>query len=322
MITRQPASLTADALPDPAQCAPATALGLRLLAGLKHWSRDQPWVSGTPTAAMAMATAMISPWRPFEELLPVARICAWTYALDDFTEQGSLSEQQLEDMLRRCSNIVATGVPDAGHPLLGGLSQIQQELAQTPLHPELHDLWARKFDRCLDGMRYDWHAGRARLHGSAADLTVEDYLAHKDSILMWITHLPRWITSPETSLPRHLPALLPAFEDFATAVRLANDLASFNWEAAEPGQNNILMYGVSHDWVRAQRDAHLAAGRGRLAPLLAANYPPAVEALRCAEWGVSFYALADFRDSTVALPSASTPPQEQAAGPPPSPRGY
>ncbi|MEV6013582.1 terpene synthase family protein [Streptomyces sp. NPDC051976] len=290
-------------LPTPAQCAPPSLLTLQLLADLQAWTAKHPSLKATPTAAMALSTAMISPWRTLNELRWCARICVWTYALDDYTEQEAVTATQLDEMLTRCSTVVHTSTADVKHPLLKALSEIQEHLSRFPLYPALADLWTDRFDRCMQGLRYDWHTGQARAQGASQELSIADYLKHKDSVLVWITHMPRWISSADPYLPGHLDTLVPALDDFATAVRLANDLGTLSWEASLSGQNNVLMYGVTPGWVRRERDARVIAGRTRLSPLIAENNPAAIESVRLAEWAVAFYDLADFRDSQTAHPT-------------------
>ncbi|EDY51668.1 conserved hypothetical protein [Streptomyces clavuligerus] len=298
-------------MPTPAQCAPLSVLALQLLADLQAWTAKHPRVKATPVAAMALSTATISPWRTLHELRWCARICVWAYALDDYTEDEAVTETQLDEILTRCSAVVRTGVPDTAHPLLDALSEIQEQFSRFPLYPALADLWTDRFDRCMQGLRYDWRTGHARSQCPGQEFPVADYLEHKDSSLVWTTHMPRWISSTDPCLPSRLDALVPALDDFATAVRLANDLGTIGWESGQNGQNNVFMYGVTPDWVRRERDARVTAGRARLAPLLAENNPAAIESVRLAEWAVAFYDLADFRDAHTSRP---TPAEDAAPG--------
>lgn len=242
-----------------------------------------------------MTAAVMSPWRSVSELRLCARMYVWAYALDDFTERDTTDLASLDEMLGRCRTIVHTGACDTSDPLLGALSGLHKELTRQPLYPALSALWTEKFDEGMRGLRYDWLAGHGRKGSAPPDNGVAEYLDHTESILVWITHLPRWMSHQDPGLLDRLDALIPALEDFSVTIRLANDLSTYAWEKDQQGQNNILMYGVSADWVQEQLDARIASGKRHLAPLLSEHFPPAVELIRCVEWSVTFYALADFR---------------------------
>jgi len=93
----------------------------------------------------------------------------------------------------------------------------------------------------------------------------------------------------------------------SVATRLANDLATIARERDEAGANNVLMYGVSDDWVRDEIAARMTAVHDRLAPLTAANYLPAVGLVRIAEWSVGIYARHDMRLATTVSQAVSQP---------------
>lgn len=282
--------------PPAAHCAPVAVLALQILADLRRWAAEQlPKPETLPLEAMALATAVISPWCSAAQLHPTARMCAWTYAVDDYAEQEVPCLAELDEMLARCNAVLQTGAPDTSHPLLAALSEYQAGLMTWPLYPALSALWREKFGKDMRGMRYDWIVGRAREELTGPVPSVAEYLNHADSILVWTTHLPRWICNGDTGLIDHLDVLIPALDDEVVAVRLANDLATISRAKAQRGQNNILMYGVSPDWVRTELARRVESSRRRLAPLVSEHYLPAIELIRSVEWAVSFYALADFR---------------------------
>lgn len=282
--------------PSPAQCVPVCGLALQLLADLRDWTRTHDWAARTPMEAMALSAAVISPWRGADELRWCLRLCVWWYALDDFTERDGLVDGEFDDMLLRCGAIVRTGAPDTRHPLLAGLSEIQNGLSQGPLYPALAGMWTERFDRAVAAIRSDWYAVREESADAGAVPSVEQYLARAESVSVWPTHLPRWLCAHDPAPLRHLDSLVPALDHCTVAIRLANDLSTEGRLEHRPGENNVLRYGVTPRWAREQRDVHVEAVRSGLAPLLADGCPPAVEVLRLAEWAVGYYDHADFRD--------------------------
>ncbi|GGU88011.1 terpene synthase [Lentzea flava] len=302
-----------DDLPSPAQCAPITVLALRLLADLRQWTAAFA-LRDTPVEAMAMTAATISPWRSADELRLATRMYAWTYALDDEVEREVTDQANLDALLGCCAEIVRTGRYDGTHPLLAALAAWQREVNDLSVHPRLSDLWVGKVDLALRGVRYDWVTGRDRSGGQAVGTDVREYLSHADSILVWMANFGRWVTLPAPELLGELDTLVSAMDDLVVAVRLANDVATYSWERVEGGQNNVLMYDVTPDWVL--REMHTAAdsARRRLAGLVAGGCAPAVEIVRQLDCALSFYALADFRGWGSDMPVGSGTGNRQADG--------
>jgi hypothetical protein len=273
------------------ECARIAALGLALLADSQAWMATQsPQLREVPVEAMAFACAAVSPWRTTAELVPCVRMCLWIFAFDDYIEQSDLA--QLDAMLRRCANIVGGHGADDSHWLLTALSNWQKDLASRPLYPALSGLWVEKFESMLSSMRHQWMAGLA---GQRNQSGVRDYLAHADSVAAWVMHLPRWITYGDSAVLDHLDVLVSAFSDYVIASRLANDLASFARERDHDGDDNVLMYGVSPEWVKSEIARRAGAAALRLAPLAAAEVMAAVELIREVEYAITFYSVADFR---------------------------
>jgi hypothetical protein len=285
-----------DGFPPAGQCAPLVKLGSATLADLRRWTAEQlPGFEYLPLTAIAFGEAVIGPWATADQLALTGRTAAWAYALDDHVEREVADLAELDEFLDRCNAVVRTGRPDDGNPLLASLSVCQRELARLPGYPALASLWERKFDAGLRGQRYDWVVGWAREMGTAAESGVEEYLEHADSISIGQVHLPRWVSYGGDELPKRLDVLVPALDDVTVATRLANDLATISRERDEPGQNNVLMYGVSPSWVRDEIADRLTAVRQRLAPLVAEDFLPAVGLVRLAEWSVGIYARNDMR---------------------------
>ncbi|MFE8912137.1 terpene synthase family protein [Streptomyces globisporus] len=283
------------ALPSAAQCVPVTVLALKVLADLRSWAAEHPQVLGaTPIEALAISTAAISPWRGAGELRLSARMYVWAYALDDHVEQNVRSLDELDDLFGRCEAVVRGGGRDDSHPLLASLSGWQSELERAPHYPKLAGLWGDRFAEALRGERYDWTAGLARDRGEGPS-DPQEYLTYAASSNAWITHFPRWATSDRDDLVENLPLLDSALETIEVAVRLSNDLATFERERAEPGQNNILMYDTSPAWVQDELDRRSREAREQLDPSATAGFAPAAELLRLLDWSVTFYSGADFR---------------------------
>jgi hypothetical protein len=282
--------------PPAGQCVPIVRLGSAVLADLLRWTSK--WLPGfeyLPLPAIAFGEAVVGPWATAEQLRVTGRMAVWAYALDDHVEREITGLAALDEFFARCSAIVHTGGSDDGHPLLSALSAWQQELTALPGYPALAPVWREAFDACLSGHRYDWVVGWARDLGELPATDATEYLEHSDSSAVGQVHVPRWVVYGGAELPSRLDVLRPALTDVMVATRLANDLSTFERERAEPGQNNLLMYGVSADWVQAEIGRRLASVHTRLEPLVAADFRPAVGLVRLADWCVGIYAGHDMR---------------------------
>jgi len=271
-------------------------LTLRVLGDLQRWTAAElPGYVNGPLAFVALGEAVIHPWASADELRLSGRMGVWVCAIDDYIERDITDLDELDDFIDRCNTVVRTGRRDDGNPLLASLSGWQRELAGSPHYAALAQLWEHKFAACLRAMRYDWVIGLARANGTGPTTTVAEYLDNADSISAWQVHLPRWVSSGCADLVDHLDVLVPALDELAVVSRLANDLAGYARERNEPRENNVLMYGVSPDWVRTEIDSRVGAVRERLAGLVAQDYLPAVGLIRLAEWSVGIYARTDPR---------------------------
>jgi catabolite regulation protein CreA len=284
--------------PPVAQYLPVAMSVMRALADLQRWTvAELPDQLGAQLSVIALTESVVHPWASAEAIFLSGRMAVWVCAIDDHIERDVTELDKLDEFIDRCNAVVRTGRRDDSHPLLASLSGWQRELACWPDYSALAELWERKFAACMRAMRYDWVVGLARANGTGTTSTVAEYLDNADSISVWQVHLPCWVSAGGATLVDHLDVLVPALDDIAVACRLANDLASYARERADPRENNVLMYGVSPDWVRTEIERRLDAVRKRLARLVAEDYLPAVGLVRRAEWAVGLYARADLHVS-------------------------
>lgn len=277
------------------QCVSVMSRGLAALGDLERWMAvHHPGYESRTMAAIAFSEAGIAPWATGEQLRLPTLMAMWVIVLDDYLEQEATDLTEIDELVDRCNAVVRTGQADDAHPLLVSLSDWQRQAVALPRYPDLAPLWERGVARTLDGYRYNWVAGWARDRGETPPglaMDVDEYLAHIGSSAIGQVHVPRWLTFGTDTLLDNLEVLVPALEDTHYVCRLANDLGTIERELSQPGHghNNILMYGVSPEWVRDLLERRLASVRSGLAPLLATGDRDAVAVLRLAEWCVSQY---------------------------------
>jgi hypothetical protein len=286
-----------------AQCVHLSALGLATYGYLRHWAaREWPSFPDLHLAAAAFGEAMVAPWAAAADIRLTTRMAMFAYALDKYVDREVTELAELDEFIDRCTAVVRAGKSDESNQLLRMLSAWQREFAELPGYPALAAVWERKFDSCLRGHRYNWVVGAARERGEDPAADVDEYLAHADGVAIGLVQVPRWVAYGGPELPDLLDVLLPALDDVAVVARLANDLATIDRERDEPGQNNILLYGVSEQWVRTACLDRLAALRQRLAPLVAEDVLPAVGLVRLAEWSIGVYDRGDM-STAMSLPA-------------------
>jgi hypothetical protein len=293
MSVSQQDAVHMDCVSSSRQAAANAALALALLADSREWLAAQPpQFDHVPVEAMAISGAAVGPWRTPAEVIPCMRMYLWIFAFDDCVETFAPGDAaRLDELMDRCAGVIRGGRDDS-HWLLTVLSDWQRDLAEWPLYPALADLWIEKFDSMLDSTRWEWESAQS-VHPDEVDL--QDYLAHADSISAWATVLPRWITYGGDGLLDHLDALVAALAEYVIADRLANDLASFARERDQGDSDNVLHYGVSLDWVKAEIARRVRAVHRLLDGLVAEGFGPAIELVRETEYATTFYTMAEFR---------------------------
>ncbi|GIG88358.1 terpene synthase family protein [Plantactinospora endophytica] len=281
----QPQPLPIDAAVD--TCVTA----LRLIDRLADWTAaNGPPFPAAHVNVFCLSTAFVTPWLDVDTLHLATRIWSWITALDDTVDNHPGDLAELDPILANCRAAAGGARVDAADPIAAALAGIRADLADRSGFATVEPLWRDTVHRLVDGMRYEAVTGRALATG-AAPAEPGEYLrhaVHTVGVPMYVTAL--WAAMP----PFDAPALLPALRDAALAVRLANDLRGHARESAE-GNLDALRLGLTTEQVRAMVGDLLARCHDRLAPLLAAAFPPAVAVHRMAVWGTRIYQHIDFR---------------------------
>jgi terpene synthase-like protein len=276
-----------------ADCAPLAILALGLLGDVRRWSAQfESGLADKYPEAMSFAVAAIAPWSDVESLSLFARMSVWLYGIDDVIDTEANSLDEVDDVLATCVSIASGGDRDDSHPVYSSLADLYAGLRRKPIYPDLHGLWTDKFDSCMRGMRYSWRFGRGQINP-----TIGEYIddAHH-GILHWINTLTFWISTADREILQHLDVLIPAADDLSVIARLANDLATSAREKREGIGNATLLASTS--WIMEEIARRREAVGRRLAPLLDAEYGPALFVTRAADWAVAFYRVIDFRAAT------------------------
>ena len=268
---------------------------IQLLRGLRAWSATLGSDFVPQVAEMAaLSLASAAPASPPERLLPAAMSVVWAQTVDDRFDVTARTQQDVDQLVRRCREVAAGGTPAAEDPMEQALASLAAALRECPQGPALGDLWLRRLDLMLDSCRFEWTAGRTlALTGEAP--TLERYLSHHHSVGFGMICVAWWMSCAGPEIHEHLDTLLAAVDQLERAVRLANDQQTAHREnSTEATGLNAAALGASREWIEQRLEHHLTAGHELLRPL-ERRLPQAVELGRVADWLVGLYRVTEAR---------------------------
>jgi hypothetical protein len=231
----------------------------------------------------------------------------WCAAFDDVFDRELVSRERMAEIVEGCRALAwgahLTGLEDEYSQTLFRLLAPSR---RTPLWDRVQPFWADLFLRFVDGSWYEFEESqRTEAPG------LEEYLARARHSI----GLP-WLLIAETALLGDLPSVdaLPSLSELAVqcglAVRLSNDLASFDREIAEATLNAVALVarqgrpvsGPDHQarvrgarLVVESRLEHEVAEAHRLGAAIAPRAGLAKRFVRAMDVGVQAYAQGDPR---------------------------
>jgi phytoene/squalene synthetase len=268
---------------------------LKLNALLDRWvSRFAAPFTTANNPIFSLCCAFTTPWLPLEVQQLGARIWAWITAIDDAFDRDYESLEAVRAAADHCRAVVAGQAPPAADPLALALADIRDQVAGYPAFAELGPLWRRTVTELVDAMELERRWGHA-LGAGGAPPSLDDYLragAATVGIPMYMVSL--WATMDRAARPQDVSALLPALQDSALAVRLANDLRSQARERAQEDVNALVL-GLGEEQLRRDIAGHVERCREALRPLVARGLGAAVALDRLTVWSTRLYEQIDFR---------------------------
>ncbi|MGW0433541.1 terpene synthase family protein [Micromonospora sp. NPDC003197] len=242
---------------------------------------------------VALAMAFSAPWCTPGQLRVATRAVLWGFAADWQIDYLAKSADEVDDLVADCLS-VADGATDIAHPLGRFLADIRDELTAAPGFGELRPVWREELHRMLAGMAREW---RWRTAKSDDDLTeplpsFAEYLANADNLGASFVNVSHWVNTGTPATARHLVELTGASAEAQRALRLINDLATYerdvNW-----GDLNALML-VDRAEVTREITRYVDRCRELLSPL--ADECPRESAFLTRQLGFAsgFYQVTDF----------------------------
>ncbi|MEU4644078.1 terpene synthase family protein [Micromonospora sp. NPDC023814] len=245
-------------------------------------------------ANISLAIAFGAPWCTPQQLRVANRTVLWGFALDWLIDHRAQSRDEVDRIVGRCVS-VAAGEPPAADDHLGAyLAALQDELATTPAFAAHRPLWRNSLGATVAAMAREWAWRAAWRSGDRAALpSLDAYLANADNLACTIVNVAHWIhTGDEATLAR-LDDLVVVSDEVQRALRLANDLGTYERDLRWGDLNALLLVDD-----RAEVEQRLAAlvddCRRMLVPLRADCPREADYLARQIGFSSGFYQLADF----------------------------
>ena len=245
-------------------------------------------------SGITLVHAFACPEATVDRIRIAARVTLWVFAADWLVDTVATSRDEIEAIAGGCAAVGDGAPPDPDVPLQGLLAELRDELATAPRWGELYPVWRDQLDRYLSASVREWDWKSAHASGGEAALpTFEDYLANADNLAATFVNVSHWIHTGAARSAGEMERLAAAGDHVQRALRLLNDLATYERDLAW-GDLNGLMLGVTSDDVTRRLDA-LVADCGVVMDALAAEFPePAVHLRRQLGYSTGYYGLTDF----------------------------
>lgn len=275
---------------DPVASAAAGATALRVTRSLQRWAARFPTVVNLDLALpVALTHTFCCPWLKPDELLVGCQAALWVFHIDDIVEETPLDVPRLLD-------IAAGAAPDPDNPTETVLGELRDELAERPLFDSMADLWIDTLNRLLTALMWERDTALAIATGAPAP-SVAAYLEYAVTIGSAFIRSTVWLASENTDLLPQLDMLTAGMSEAVVAVRLANDLATYERELDEPASLNILLLqGIDEPWVHREIRRRRAQCAKILAPVIQED-SAAEGVLRLIDYTTTFYLKIDYRPS-------------------------
>ncbi|MEH0824746.1 MULTISPECIES: terpene synthase family protein [unclassified Micromonospora] len=195
----------------------------------------------TLTSSIALAIAFSAPWCDAAELRLTNRAVLWGFALDWQVDHLASSAAEVDRLVQQ-QLAVAAGAPAAADDPLGRfLAGLRADLAAAPTFGTLGGGWREAVRRTLEAMRREWHWRAAGRDGVLPLPSLADYLANADNLACTVVNVAHWISVGGTEVPDRFERLVAASDAVQRALRLVNDLATYERDLRWGDLNAIML---------------------------------------------------------------------------------
>jgi hypothetical protein len=249
----------------------------------------------TVFSGVALANAFGSPRATAAQIRIAARTALWAFAVDWLMDYVATSRDEIDAIVSGCEAVGDGAPPDPDVPVQGFLAELRDELARRPGWAAQYPVWREHLRRYLlaNAREWDWKAARTAGDDTAALPSLEDYLANADNFGSSLVNVSHWIDNQAVGTAGDLERLAEASAEVQRALRLLNDLATYERDVAW-GDLNSLMLGLTPGDVRQRIAASVARCEELIEPLTA-DFPAEADYLiRQIGYSSGYYGSTDY----------------------------
>lgn len=214
---------------------------------LTEWVLRYPIIRPARTPMAALSTALVSTEGAAgvspADYLPVAKMTLWIFGVDDVTDEQIVPLDEIRRRSAAWYEIAQRGCHGAvpKDELTEVLVEIRKDLSRFHMFEPLREEWASSLQSVLTGIVREYEFGEDyRARGVAALPSLDDYVYYgKCSIGVPLWSLSVLIVQGDPSAKENFRSTSEAIEYAGAAIRLYNDLRSFEREMEEGTVNSI-----------------------------------------------------------------------------------
>ncbi|SDH46800.1 hypothetical protein SAMN05421505_11674 [Sinosporangium album] len=249
-------------------------------------------------STLADALAHSAPWLDADRLMMAGKASFWAFGLDWLVDYAADSQDDVDDVVRRCLAVADGGRPADDDDLARFLADLRDELSAAPAFPALRGVWRDELGRMLAGMRTEWEWKAARAEGRTDVPDLRRYLANADNLGFTFVLVSHWVTICESPAPddvhgvHGIHGVLAAASEVQRVIRLLNDQGTYRRDTVW-GDLNALMLDT-HEAVNEALARHTRRARELLAALRVDQPDLADFMERQMDFCAGFYRVTDF----------------------------
>ncbi len=215
-----------------------------LARSLQAWAELHPFVRPKRISTLALVVATVLPHLPFDDALLVAKLTLWIFGIDDQIDEQLLPLPEAQRKAQSWRALLGGETnPTSDDELTNVLWQIREQLSASPMFGPLQAHWAGCVSTLVETMVRECQAGLA-YHARGPDTLppLEDYLrdgAHSIGMHLWQSTV--LVLVRDASILSNLEQIQEAIGLAGRAIRLYNDVQTFDKEMREGGVNAILI---------------------------------------------------------------------------------
>lgn len=215
-----------------------------------------------PMAALSTALAFASavPQLPAADYLPLSKMTLWIFGVDDITDERLITLADIQRQAKNWYAIAKDGACDGNKSADNGelttiLWEMRDKLSNSHLFEPLHEQWASSLQDVLVGILQEYQYGLDyTAHGVQLLPSLDEYLHYgRCSIGVPGWALTALIILGDPAAKENFESAREAIHYAGAAIRLYNDLKSFDREVLEGNINSIV---ILHAGLQSKKDPY------------------------------------------------------------------